>query len=77
MQTRSKHNSPEYPYEVVKIFYLCEYLNGQFSENIETIDCNWFTEKDLPALAEEKTNAEQIKMCFEACKNAQWNVLFD
>ncbi len=77
VQTRSKHNCPEYPYEVVKIFYLCNYLGGLFEKNIETLDCNWFSEKEIPILAEEKINERQIKMCFEACKKSFWETLFD
>lgn len=77
VQTRSKHNCPEYPYEVVKIFYLCNYLGGHFEKNIETLDCNWFSEKEIPILAEEKINERQIKMCFEACKKSFWEALFD
>ena len=32
---------------------------------------------ELPKLAEEKNNAEQIKMCFDARRAEHWNVFFD
>ena len=34
VQDRDKHNPPPYAYGVVKIFYLCKILGGEFAENI-------------------------------------------
>lgn len=77
VQSRSRHNEPPYPYEVVKIFYLCEKTGGAFVRNLETSGSAFFAPDELPLLAEEKCTAEQIQMCF-AAKNAEsWQAQFD
>ena len=77
IQDRAKHNLPVYAYGVCKIFVLCSVIGGQFEENIETTEFNYFNEDELPELATEKNNAEQIKMCFEAYRSNNWITLFD
>lgn len=78
IQDRNKHNKPVYAYGVCKIFVLCEVINGKFVENIETTEIRYFSLQDLPHnLAEEKTNKEQIEMCFNAYLNANWQTQFD
>lgn len=73
IQDRNKHNKPVYAYGVCKIFVLCEVINGKFVENIETTEIRYFSLQDLPHnLAEEKTNKEQIEMCFKAYLNENW-----
>lgn len=77
VQDRAKHNRPLYIYGVVKIFYLCKATGGEFVPNIETIGREYFAENELPELAEEKCNAEQIKLCFEARRADFWETQFD
>lgn len=77
VQDRDKHNSPPYAYGIVKIFYLCEIIGGEFAANIETSESGYFAVEELPALAEEKCNEEQIRMCFEAYQSENWAVVFD
>lgn len=78
LQDRNRHNKPVYAYGICKVFVLCEILGGKFEENIETTGIDFFSIDDLPMnLAEEKTNKEQISMCFEAFKNPNWQTLFD
>lgn len=77
VQDRDKHNLPPYAYGVVKIFYLCEIIEGEFAANNETSESRYFSIDECPALAEEKCNEEQIRMCFEAYQSDDWTVLFD
>lgn len=78
LQDRNKHNKPIYAYGVCKAFVLCEVVGGSFEENIETTEIKYFSVDEIPEnLAEEKTNLEQIKMCFEAYNNPNWETLFD
>ena len=78
LQDRNRHNKPVYAYGICKVFVLCEILGGKFEENIETTGIDYFSIDNLPMnLAEEKTNKEQISMCFEAFKNPNWQTLFD
>lgn len=77
VQDRAKHNLPVYAYGVCKIFVLCSVLGGKFEKNIETTESGYFGEDELPALAEEKNTAAQIKLCFEAYRAAHWETVFD
>lgn len=77
VQDREKHNLPVYAYKVCKIFMQCEVLGGEFVENIETTESAYFGLDELPELALEKNNKEQIAMCFEAMKAEKWEALFD
>lgn len=77
IQDRNKHNVPLYAYGICKVFVLCDIIGGTFVENIETTEIGYFSLNNLPTLAEEKTNREQIEMCFKAEKDEQWIVLFD
>lgn len=77
IQDRSKHNLPVYAYGVCKIFVLCTIIGGAFKENIETAGFAYFSENELPELATEKNNEEQVKMCFEAYRTKNWSTLFD
>ena len=78
VQDRAKHNLPVYAYGVCKVFVLCSAIGGSFQNNIETSGFDYFTENNLPALAAEKNNEEQIKMCFDAYyAGDSWKTLFD
>jgi hypothetical protein len=77
IQDRSKHNLPVYAYGVCKIFVLCSVIGGKFEENVETTESRYFNEDNLPELATEKNNEEQIRMCFEAYRSKNWTTLFD
>lgn len=78
IQDRSKHNLPVYAYGVCKVFILCSIIGGAFQANIETTGFDYFTENDLPGLATEKNNEEQIRMCFRAYRAKDgWKTIFD
>ena len=77
VQDREKHNLPVYAYKVCKIFVLCSVLGGKFQENIETTESRYFGRNELPRLAEEKNNKDQIEMCFEALHSENWKTLID
>lgn len=77
VQDREKHNLPIYAYKVCKIFMQCEVIGGEFITNIETTGFDYFAIDELPKLAEEKNNKEQIEMCFKAMQSETWEALFD
>ena len=77
IQDRNKHNKPVYAYGVCKIFVLCDIIGGKFEKNIETTEIDYFPIDNLPLLAEEKNNKEQIEMCFNALNDKNWQVQFD
>ena len=78
LQDRNKNNKPVYPFGICKVFVLCELIGGQFEKNIETIGIDYFAFDEIPDdLAEEKTNKEQIEMCFNSYKDTNWQTKFD
>jgi len=77
IQDRAKHNLPEYAYGICKVFIQCTVIGGQFEENSETTGFDYFSEDDLPELATEKNNEEQIRMCFAAYRSSDWVTVFD
>lgn len=77
VQDRNRHNSPPYAYGVCKVFVLCELLGGHFTSNTETTETGYFSIDELPVLADEKCNKNQIEMCFNAFRNPAWETLFD
>lgn len=77
VQDREKHNLPIYAYKVCKVFVLCSVISGAFESNIETIKSQYFAIDELPLLATEKNNEEQIQMCFDAYQSENWKTLID
>ena len=77
LQDRNRRNSPRSAYGICKVFVLCDLLGGSFQPNLETLDSGYFPLDGLPELSVEKTNAEQIKMCFDACRAEHWKTLLD
>lgn len=79
VQDWRKHNACNLPYGVIKIFVLCKTIGGEFSENIETIGAQYFKKNELPVgIANEKTTAKQILMCFDANDAGDsWTTKFD
>ena len=78
VQDRNKHNEPPYAYGIVKVFILCSVIEGDFASNIETTESRYFAKDEIPEnLAEEKTNLEQILLCFEANEAEHWETQFD
>ena len=77
IQDRAKHNLPVYAYGICKIFVQCTVTGGHFVQNIETTGYRYFAEDNLPELATEKNNEEQVKMCFAAYRSDDWKTLFE
>lgn len=77
VQDREKHNLPVYAYKVCKIFVLCSVIGGEFEENSETVQSDYFGIDELPKLSLEKNNEEQIKMCFDAYYSDNWKTYLD
>lgn len=74
---RNWHVNSNYPYGVYKIFVLCELLGGEFHENIETLDSDFFEIGKLPSLSVARNTKEQVEMCFKANINRNSEVIFD
>jgi ADP-ribose pyrophosphatase YjhB (NUDIX family) len=77
LQDRNKHNRPIYAYGICKVFVLCEIIDGEFAPNIETSERDFFDLENLPLLATEKNNKDQIELCFQAFHSNKWETIFD
>ena len=71
------HCKRSYAHKVCKVFLLCNLIGGSFTQNIETLRSDWFSLSDLPPLAEEKSNVDQIKLCFDAYQVEHWDTRFE
>ena len=68
-------------FQIVKVFCFCELLDINFKPNSETLSYGFYSLDNLPNLALEKNNYEQISNCFDAynsyIKKIPWVVQFD
>ena len=74
---RNRHNTPLYAYGIIKIFMLCDVVDGKFTDNIETSDSQYFSLDHLPELSLGKNTFEQIQLCFLAHKDKNWVPIID
>lgn len=74
---RNRHHKPPFPYNVCKVFFLCEVLDGAFKENLETIGSGYFSLDNLPPLAEEKCTREELEICMSIYKNPNNGPVFE
>jgi ADP-ribose pyrophosphatase YjhB (NUDIX family) len=73
----NKHNNPNFPYTIYKIFVECELIENSFKENTETLDAGFFESDNLPELSFERNTPDQIRMCFDAKKCNVFETIFD
>lgn len=74
---RNWHVNKEYPYGVYKIFVLCELIDMEFKENLETLECGFFDLDNLPELSIGRITENQINICFKASTDKAYEVIFD
>ena len=74
----NKHHHVNFPFGMVKIFVLCEYIDHSFVDNTETLGADFYSLDNLPELSTTRTTFEQLKMCFDCYENSEnWNTIFD
>lgn len=73
----NRRNLPPSGWEICTALLLCEYVGGSFAPNTETTACEWFAPDDLPPLNVRKTNADQIRLAFQAQEAAHWETIVD
>ncbi len=66
LQEHNRHNRPARAEGICTAIVLCRRLGGEFQPNIETTGSAYFAIDELPELAEDKTTAAQIRLCFAA-----------
>lgn len=74
---RNRHHKPLYPYNVCKVFFLCNVISGAFEPNLETISSEYFSIDELPPLAEEKCTREELDICLNVYNNPLSGPVFE
>jgi ADP-ribose pyrophosphatase YjhB (NUDIX family) len=74
---RNKHTKDDFPYSAYKIFVECDFIRGEFTDNIETLEHGFYTFETLPELSEGRNTREQIEVCFNARKTERFEAVFD
>ncbi|MGL4741494.1 MAG: NUDIX hydrolase [Sarcina sp.] len=74
---KDKHNTPKTFNSIYKIFVLCDFIEGEYKENIETKASEFFSFDELPNLSEIRNSKEQIKMCFDFASGKYKDTIFD
>jgi len=67
----NKHNKPDSPFTIYKIFVECELVENCFKENTETLDAQFFEADKLPELSFEEILPIRSK-CVSKLKNVKY-----
>lgn len=63
---RNIRNNPKLVHTVYKVFVLCELVDGEFIDNIETTESRFFGFDELPEIDNSRMSKEEAKMCFDS-----------
>jgi ADP-ribose pyrophosphatase YjhB (NUDIX family) len=74
---RNRYVKDDFPYSSYKIFVECDFIRGEFNDNIETLEHGFFTFETLPELSEGRNTEEQIQICFKARREKTFEAIFD
>ena len=74
----NRHHHVNFPFGMVKVFVLCEYMSHSFVENTETLGAEFYSLDELPELSTTRTTKKQLEMCFDCYNNIEnWETIFD
>lgn len=74
----NRHHHVNFPFGMVKVFVLCEYVSHSFVENTETLGAEFYSLNELPELSTTRTTKKQLEMCFDCYNNIEnWETIFD
>lgn len=69
---------PPYPFNIYKLFFLCELTGGAPKPSNETSEIAWFAEDELPSnLSRGRTLPHELKLFFEQYRNPDMPTTFD
>jgi ADP-ribose pyrophosphatase YjhB (NUDIX family) len=77
LDRRTQGHLPPYPFDIYKMFFLCEITGGSAKASIETSEVEFFSEDEIPKLSHSRTQIHQIKMCFEHYRNSDLPTVYD
>jgi ADP-ribose pyrophosphatase YjhB (NUDIX family) len=68
---------PKYPFDIYKMFFICEITGGQAKTSNETSDVRFFPLNEIPDLSMGRTLPKQIKRMYEHKKDPDLATDFD
>ena len=74
---RNLHGHPPHPFQIYKLFFLCQLTGGNAVDSIETTQASFFTEEEIPPLSLARTTPGQIKRAFEYNRQPDLETDFD
>ncbi|MFI4911307.1 MAG: NUDIX hydrolase [Sedimentisphaeraceae bacterium JB056] len=77
LDRRTQGHLPPYPFDIYKMFFLCEITGGEAKTSIETSEVAFFSESQIPELSHSRTQLHQIEMCFEHYRNRDLPTVYD
>ena len=74
----NRHHHVNFPFGMVKIFVLCDYIDHSFVDNTETLGADFYSLDNLPELSTTRTTVKQLTMCFDCYENPEkWATICD
>jgi ADP-ribose pyrophosphatase YjhB (NUDIX family) len=71
-------HTPPYPFNIYKLFFLCELTGGEAKISNETSEVAWFAEDDLPEnLSQGRTLPHELKLFFRQYRDPNIPAHFD
>jgi ADP-ribose pyrophosphatase YjhB (NUDIX family) len=74
---KKMHNHPPFPFYTYKAFILCNPLDDNLQNGLETSDVGYFDMKKLPPLSEGRNTIEQIQLMFQYLEHPDKETTFD
>lgn len=74
---KSQGHTPHYPFDIYKMFFMCEIISGEPRTSNETSAVDFFAEDEIPPLSIPRTLPHQIKLFFEYYRNPDLPTDFD
>lgn len=78
IKDRAMHNyQPEYPFHIYKLFFLCDFVSGTPTPNIEISEIDFFAIDKIPPLSAGRTSMEDIETAFTHAQQDNLPILVD
>ena len=74
---RNKYPHPPFPFQVYRLFFLCEITGGRCRPGVETSGARFFAEHEIPPLSHMRILPEQVARMFEFAAHPEWPTYFD
>lgn len=74
---RTQGHLPPYPFDIYKMFFMCEITGGEPKVSNETSDVAFFAKDQIPPLSQSRTKMHEIELCFAHYQDPDLPTVFD